>query len=322
MDIRQIKSIIGGLTSFIPGAYESLAYKKGTGGTNSGRYCYSVWLRHLVVAYRNGLSTKPGAVAELGPGDSIGVGLAALLSGTSEYFGLDVVQHTNATKNLEILDQLITLYENRADIPDEIEFPGIKPLLEAYDFPSLILTDQRLRNSMKPARIKKIREEILNLNSRINHQSGEIFIKYIVPWYDSKNLKKVKVDMVYSQAVLQDIDDLAYTYKTLYSWLKSGGIMSHQIDFSNHGKSMKWNAHWSYSDLRWKIIRGKRPYFLNRQPYSTHIDLLNKVGFEVVSSIKKKNDKGIRRNQLAPRFRHISDDDLTTQGAHILSIKK
>src|SRR5689334_3926898 len=53
----------------------------GTGGSSSARYCYSVWLRHLSMAARLGLNTDPKDVAELGPGHSIGVGLAALLSG-------------------------------------------------------------------------------------------------------------------------------------------------------------------------------------------------------------------------------------------------
>lgn len=32
--------------------------------------------------------------------------------------------------------------------------------------------------------------------------------------------------MIFSQAVLEHVDDLEHTYKTLYRWLKKGGIMS------------------------------------------------------------------------------------------------
>ena len=43
-----IKSLIKGGIHFIP----EMKYfrSKGTGETNSARYCHSVWLRHLVVA--------------------------------------------------------------------------------------------------------------------------------------------------------------------------------------------------------------------------------------------------------------------------------
>src|SRR3977135_940863 len=41
--------------------------------TQSARYCYSVWLRHLVNAWQQGLHTLPEVVVELGPGSSQGV---------------------------------------------------------------------------------------------------------------------------------------------------------------------------------------------------------------------------------------------------------
>src|SRR5450631_2613031 len=81
----------------------------GTGGTISGRYCYSVWLWHLVYAANSGLQTRPRVVAELGPDDSLGTGIAALLSGAEQYFALDAVSHANAEHNLGILDELVAL---------------------------------------------------------------------------------------------------------------------------------------------------------------------------------------------------------------------
>lgn len=65
------------IATFIPGI-ERLACRY-SGGTISARYCYFVWLRHLVKAYENGLKTRFNRVAELGPGDSLGVGLAAMI---------------------------------------------------------------------------------------------------------------------------------------------------------------------------------------------------------------------------------------------------
>jgi len=62
----------------------------------NARYCYSVWLRHLSILNENGLNTNPSVVAELGPGDSMGVGLMTLLTGTKKYYAFDVVRHTNS----------------------------------------------------------------------------------------------------------------------------------------------------------------------------------------------------------------------------------
>ena len=57
--------------------------------------------------------------------------------------------------------------------------------------------------------------------------------------------------------------------------------MSHQIDFTSHGVTEKWNGHRAYSDLLWKIIVGKRKYLINREPVSTHIGLMEKYDFDL-----------------------------------------
>lgn len=71
-----IEQLIKGLLTYVPGAYKIFSHKN-TGGSDSARYCYYVWLRHLVMLYENRLSTDPKIIAELGPGDSLGLGLCA-----------------------------------------------------------------------------------------------------------------------------------------------------------------------------------------------------------------------------------------------------
>ena len=77
---------------------------------HSPRYCYSVWLRHLVLAVRNGVTVVPESVVELGPGASQGVGLAALLSGSLKYTSIDVVDYNFAERNSAMLDALVELF--------------------------------------------------------------------------------------------------------------------------------------------------------------------------------------------------------------------
>ena len=151
---------------------------------------------------------------------------------------------------------------------------------------------------------------------------NNIQISYFVPWYDPKVIKEESIDMIYSQAVMEHVNDLAYTYEQLYRWLKPGGFMSHEIDFRSHGTAKDWNGHWAYSDFVWKLIKGKRPYLINRQPLSTHINLLEKFGFEVVCDMKTKDSSGIERKVLASRFKNMFDDDLTTSTAFIQAVKK
>ncbi len=306
-----------GIATMVPGLYKLAS--KGTGGTVSARYCYSVWLRHLAMAYQSGLSTVPDAVAELGPGDSLGVGLAALLSGASKYYALDIVTYANKERNIKILIELVDLFGGREKIPDEREFPDVKPHLESYAFPNHILTDERLDETLNKGRVQSIRNALLDV---VSTDEKCVRVSYFAPWHDPKIIPKGSVDMIFSQAVLEHIDDLSRAYESMDRSLKPGGYMSHMIDFRCHGMAKQWNGHWAYSDLAWKLIRGGRPYLLNRQPHSTHINLLQRLNFEIVCDMQCRDTSGIQRSSLATRFAELCDDDLVTSEAFIQASKR
>lgn len=304
--------LVYGIATFLPGIEKYRA--KGTGGTDSARYCYSVWLRHLVMAKLNGLNSYPKTVAELGPGDSLGIGLAALISGSDQYFAFDVVKYANAEGNLKIFDELVVLFESSTAIPGDGEFSDVKPKLEKYDFPRDIIDEERLRHALEASRIEKLRDSIIDPHCEASP------IQYRVPWNDVSVIENRSVDMIYSQAVLEHVDDLMGAYKAMHLWLKPAGYISHQIDFKCHGLADEWDGHWTYSDFMWKLIRGKRRYLLNREPHSTHIELLKKEGFQVVCDRAVKTPSNLTKDKLAPKFRSITDDDLTTSGAFIQAV--
>src|SRR6266496_972560 len=311
-----IRPFIGGLASYVPAL--PTASKRRAGGTDSARYCYSVRLRHLVMAGKNGLSTTPEIVAELGPGNSLGIGLAALLSGSNSYYAFDVVKYANTKSNLVVFDELVELFKKRVSIPNESEFPTVKPYLEGYEFPAHILTEQRLLFSLEKHRVEAIREAL----SELGHSNGcERQIIYFAPWDNSDAMKEKSVDMIYSQAVLEHVNELEHTYRMLSRWLKPGGFMSHQIDFKSHEYAAQWNGHWAYSDLVWSFIRGRRPFLLNRQPHATHVNLLARNGFKVVCDQKITTTSGITRRQLSRRFQNLSDEDLVTSSAFMQAVK-
>lgn len=148
------KAILEGSLSLLPGG--DRLFTRGTTGTDSARYCYSVWLRHLVKiqCYRG--AVPDGVVVELGPGDTLGIGLAALLSGASRYIAVDVVRHADVAHNLAVLAELVDLFGARAPIPGGDEFPEIKPELNHFAFPTGILDPERLEHSLAPARVATI----------------------------------------------------------------------------------------------------------------------------------------------------------------------
>ena len=309
-----------GLVTYVPPIEKYMP--KSTGGSDSARYCYTVWLRHLVMINAAGLSTEPRVVGELGPGDSLGSGVMALLTGVSTYVGLDVVKYADTSRNLALLDELVRLLQNRAALPDEKEFPETKPYLASYEFPARTMTDARLARCLAPARIAAIRRALEHVGETVRVDNGEeITITYRVPWFDPSVIQRGSLDMVYSQAVLEHVDDLTTTYRALADWLKPGGVASHQVSLVSHGVTPEWNGHWSISDPVWKLIRGRRPYLLNREPASRHVKMLRESGLEIVKEEPVQQASDIARSRLAPRFRYFSEGDLTTKAIYLLAVK-
>lgn len=307
------KLILKGLGTYIPGV---AAYRaKGTGGTNMARYCYSVWLRHLVMAHRNGLWREPPAtVVELGPGDSLGTGLAALLTGAEKYYAMDVVCHTSIEKNLAVLAELVDLFRNHEQIPGEEEFPRVRPTLKSYEFPSYILPAACLARLLHANRIERLRRSILQMNDPCS------MLSYVTGSARQESIPSQSADMIFSQAVLEYVEPLLEMYQLMNLWLRPGGFVSHQIDFSCHGMAEDWNGHWSYSDRLWRLIRGNRVWFINRAPHSAHIQSLEQAGFLVVCDMRVPG-AATRELRLAPRFAELSLEDRTTRGAFIQAIK-
>lgn len=317
------KRLIFNAATFVPGITALPLVKRklakrslGTGGgAQSARYCYSVWLRHLLHASANHLNVDPKHVAELGPGLSLGIGLAAILSGVERYYAFDVVAHQHAERNLAVLDELVALFKARAPIPRTDEFPAIGPDLPAYDFPRQLLDAERLERNLQPERLARVREALRHCDS------PQSMIQYRAPWHTENAIERDSLDLVFSQAVLEHVDQLADTYRAIYEWLRPNGCMSHQIDFKCHDSAREWNGHWTYSELMWKIVRGKDTWLINREPHSTHLRLMRESGFRIIEDTRVERASKLVRNHLAPRFKTLTDEDLRTGDAFIQALK-
>jgi hypothetical protein len=266
-------------------------------------------LRHLVMAASLGLNRDPKHIAELGPGASIGAGLAALLCGAERYSALDLVRHANPVSNVVIFDELVEMFRARADLP---EIPDVWPQLDDYRFPSHILDEARMQRALHPNRVARLRDAVLG-----DDPSG--LIRYFVPWDEASVLERGSQDLVFSQAVLEHIDSLPETYCAMRAWLKPTGYISHEIDFKSHGYAETWDGHWRYGDLRWALLRGPDAWCINRQPYSEHVRLLMQAGFRVLAARPVQRHPSYARRRLARRFRAMPEADRSISGAYIVA---
>lgn len=306
----------------LPGADRFLIRRWGfaspspSGMAASARYCYAVWLTHFIHASESPRPPPPDpVVVEIGPGSSLGAGFAALLSGASRYYGLDVVEHATKENNLRVFDELVQLFQHRARVPDGEEFPRMKGVLQTHDFPGGALGVDRLRAALRPERLERLRHAAAGVGTEAS---------CVVPWSDT-DLQEESVDFVFSQYTMEHVDDLPAVYKAMSPFLRVGGVVSHLIGFGSHGITPEWNGHWAFGDFRWKFSRGRRLYWLNREPLSTHLALLRENGFEIIRQVSVGNDgrdgPSVSRSALARRFRHMSQDDFTCEIALVQAVK-
>ena len=314
------KYLLKGIVKSIPGIEYIYNFHKNTGGSCNARYCYAVWLTHLSYAFQNGTKNIPKNVVELGPGDSLGTGIAALITGAEKYYALDIVRYSNAKESLKVFDELILLFKNKSPIPGPKEFPLMRPLLNSYDFPANLFNANKLAYLLQDERINRIRSSIKTIDI-VKEQGTNKMISFIVPWLGNNIIEENSIDMIFSQAVLQHIDQLELTYNYMYQWLKPNGVISHEIDFKSMGSADTWDGHWAYSDIEWIIVKGRKLFYINRSGNSTHQQLLKKNGFEVLYEHKTYQASTLHKNKIAKRFKSLSEDDFQISSTFFQAIK-
>jgi len=269
-------------------------------------YCYRVWMRHL--KYWSLVNDQvPKVVVEFGPGRSLGVGLSALISGSDKLFALEKNQFWNIEDNVRVFDELVGLFKAETKT-ETISSEFDKAPNKTIDFPSDILTKTHMSNCLKNERIKKIRKELFDPFNPEN-----IYLMSLIPWEKTNIIKENSVDYIISHTVLQHIEKLSFTYTSMNRWLKTGGCISHKIDFKSMNRTKLWNQYWTLSELEWKFVTGQS-YLINREPLSVHLKHLEVNNFEIIYDIRNSSKNELNRIHLDDNFKYLDNNDLTTSG--------
>lgn len=144
-------------------------------------------------------------------------------------------------------------------------------------------------------------------------------IRYVAPWHDPRVVEPASVDYVLSHSTLEHVADLEHTYGSLAAWVTTGGVMSHQIDLTAHGAASEWDGYRAFGERTWKAMRGRRSFLINREPISTHLDLIEAAGFELIDVMKNYRDDGLESEDMATRWHALSDDDRRCAGAFVIA---
>ena len=301
-----LRPFVKGALTFVPGA-NAILPKPNAGNRPPSTYFYGVWLKHLSFLLDQGFP-MPDCVAELGPGDSLGLGICALLCGARRYVGLDIYSHTAARENIQALHELAELFRTCAPRPKK-GWPDFDALLD----------DRLFLKGVKPA----VTDELVHSIERalLHEKADGLTCAYKLPWHRPDTIEPSSVDIAISHAVLEHVKDIRETYAALHSWLKPGGVMSHQIDFRSHNLTPDWNGYRAISEGVWRVMMGRRPYLINREPWSAHASAITEAGFKIINFQLLLRQDGIARSACAPRWRDLSEEDLLCAEAFVQAKK-
>ena len=133
-----------------------------------------------------------------------------------------------------------------------------------------------------------------------------------MPWSSSSVLRPSSIDFIFSQAVLEHVEDFSYVRVV-------GGVATpvrahvayHRLQVARDYARLERPLDAAGCDL--KLIRGRRPYLINRMPHSVHVGELARNGFDIVTD-ERRSGAPPDRARLAEPFRWFGDEDLSTGG--------
>jgi len=310
------KTLATGFLSYLPGARWAYRRYGPRPGAVSALRCYGLFLKHLCVAHRHGMSDVPGSFVEFGPGSSIGAGLAALVCGAEQYYGLDAVPYLARGSSVQLFDELVELFTTRRRPPNAADFPRYADLLDARGFPSAVLPDSMLGQALGRTRIATLRRAVEQF-ARTGAAPG--VIHYYAPWQAHESHCLASADMIMAHAVWQHVRTLPEFFSKVRAVAKPGAYITSQSSYDSHGITHEWNGHWGCSHTLWKLALGRKDFLINRMPHSAVLSMLSRHGFEVVGDLHERRPSGIPRAALNDEWQWLTDEDLETRCAFIVS---
>lgn len=242
-------------------------------------YCYNVWMKHYNqwMIYND---APPEVVLEIGSGNSLGVGITALLTGSSKFYALEQTQFWNVITNLGIFDEL----------HQRLQEEGL-----------LVISSND--------QIQAIRAELEDPYNKSNK-----YLHCKIPWKPN-DIPENSIDLICSHTVLQHVMKLGLVYTNMKKWIKPGGYMSHTIDFTSMNTSKFWNGHWTNENYEWKMVTGGTS-LINRAALSKHLEFLkaNRFKIEFKNLVQRKSK--LKRKDLAKAFQNLTEKDITTSGLY------
>jgi SAM-dependent methyltransferase len=236
----------------------------------------------IVNLYKRNIPIKGKTILEIGPGNDISTAIMMIMLGAERVYLVDKI----------------------SDFTDKGHHNDIE-FIRAFQHKMM---EEALIDEYPP---QLVRDKISFVDSYFT-DSNRLF----------ETLGGAKVDCIVSHQVLEHIDNLDEAFKNMRTILKQGGVMFHEIDFSDHTMHIftKYSflnflcqnhslAHLYYSDSLWRVCNDSVRLNMNRNILPDYLTLFDRYGFTIsgLIRIKAKRKQKIHSDILS----RIKDEKLT-----------
>ena len=265
-------------------------------GPDDADYAIGVFLRHYRQLSANGFRTAD-KILEVGPGRNLGTSVL-----------MWAMNHLRAAGTVTVI--LWDAFPNMI-VDANAEQEAARALLESPLFhdAQTALPDDRMH-------------ETLGAVAR-----GELFpdIRYRV-----QRLPELiaageanDVTLVYSQAAIEHIWNVADFWRGIIGLTKAGGWHSHRIDLADHGRrETNYIEMLEWSTLGYWLTNRFVPGAINRWRASTHMTFLAEAGLKILSASRETRELlPITRLRVNRAFKSLDELDLRTTAVDLVALK-
>lgn len=218
------------------------------------------------------------------------------------------------------------------------DVPGVAILMVAHGAEQVVCVDRFPLVRMSPKNVEIVKLMLERLPDEARQRADLCFrqpgrpetgfnpqyIDYLVRPSGLSGLG-AEIDMVFSRAVLEHVNDLPASILDMYAALKPGGLAIHLVDLKSHGLHrvnpldfLEW------PDWLWSLMYSEKGV-PNRLRVDAYREAVYQSGFECVALEPTLRaaaaDIQAVRPRLAERFRNLSDEELSWLGFWLVGRK-
>jgi len=292
VDHKLIISVVKGILTYIPGigSYIEKRKEKSRHSGSDACFAYSLWFSMMVLLNERNIIIDYSKIGEVGNGGSLGVAFCALLTGSKEYYSLELSTNIDFNEQKDLLHNIYRLFIEKAPIK---RYNNLNIPIDNLNFPESLIKTSSFEQE------KIYNELLLDIDNKLTNSK---YIKLIPDW---ENQKSLSLSLIYSRAVMEHVKNPPFVYAAIAMHLKHGGYTFHDIEFHSHGITVSINGHIKIPKNLWLIIHGNRKYFLNRFQLNDHIRFAQTarlfIEFSYPNLVNQDNSKHILGGVLLAR---------------------